>query len=306
MFNLLGEFTDPPFAMGNIAKIHRGMNQVNVSVGEHMSEPSEVYVVTAEEGKGAELSTFVVFFLEDPRIRIVYGSDDNPYSTDRRIEVESEAIEFIEEMGAIVEDIAWEEMDPKGRGDWLAKQPLFPSGEEPQADEVEDLSEEALILEVEEPEEMEYQVSEAELEEDEELEVEQDDAPAPGGEGPAKSVIDDSVDKVVLVEERFDEMLEQAFLKKPGEASAARVEIEEEGGVLIKAEVGDMPVQDEQTTVSGDTAEDQPEPSAPPVEIVSPAPSEFVPAPSGEDETLGDDQAEAELRRKVLRFLSKM
>ena len=285
MFSFLGEYDKLPFAVEDIAKIHRGMNQVKVSVGEHMSEPSEVYVVTVEEGGEGNLSTYVVFFLEEPGIRILYGHDDNSYDSDRRIQVEAEAIEFVEEMGAIVEDVAWENLGEQDREKWMGQQSLYGSAEI-DLKEVEDLAGDAIILEDDDPDLI--------TPEGEELEH---------GE-PSRGVIDETSDKVVFIEEKFDEMLKQAFLKDPAEEEPSEME-EKSGEVSIETTVVDTPLDDDIVVSPDITYEEVQGPAAKEEPEVATAALADEGRPAEEEGSYDESDSE-ELRRKVLRFLSKM
>jgi hypothetical protein len=114
-----------PFGPEDIVKVHRGMNMVKVSVGEHLSEPSEVYIATIKDEE--KLSTNIIFYLIEPKVRTLYGFEGNPYVSSNRINIETEAREFVEEMGAILEDIGWESMSEEDQKSWLGQQFLFPT-----------------------------------------------------------------------------------------------------------------------------------------------------------------------------------
>jgi len=251
-----------PFGPEDIVKVHRGMNMVKVSVGEHHSEPSEVYIATIKDEE--KLSTNIIFYLIEPKVRTLYGFEGNPYVSSNRINIETEAREFVEEMGAILEDIGWESMSEEDQKSWLGQQFLFPTQEELQADQPVD---DALVS-VEPGLEVEREKGKGERQEEVEVEVEgeeegeeaieeetilldiaakiPDEAPVEAfkeekpavtaqekvpddlpTEEPAESEDDtqakrqtgESLEKadkkVVFVEEKFDEMLKQAFLISP-------------------------------------------------------------------------------------------
>ncbi|UCF29935.1 MAG: hypothetical protein JSV26_07525 [bacterium] len=283
MYSLLGEYMELPIPMEDIVKIHRGMNQVKVSVGERMSEPSEVYIVTTEEKEGGKLSTYVVFYLEKLRRRIVYGYADLPFEPDRRIQVEAEAIEFVEEMGAIVEDIAWENLSDRDRSDWLANQPLYSSPEE-ESDQLEYLSEDALIPDTEEEEHRE-------------------EGPArPGDQEGTRGILDDSSDKVVFVEEKFDEMLQQVFLNQPQEGKREAVD-----RGIRKAPAEISPEEEGPGDADGPpTAGGPPDAATADGTAAGPDGPEMERRGSPEEVAPGEPSVPDESRRKVLRFLSKM
>ncbi|TNF45817.1 hypothetical protein EP232_05335, partial [bacterium] len=291
MFLLIGEMREMPFGPEDIVKIHRGMNMVKVSVEEYLSEPSEVYIATIKDGE--KLSTNVVFYLIEPKVRILYGFEGNPYEPSSRINIETEAREFVEEMGAILEDIGWENMSDEGQKSWLDQQYLFPTREEFQADqsvddtvvsvepglevesgkgkrqgpeEVEaevdtEAEEEAFLpdIEVEDPNGAPVETSKEEEravagQEEVSDETATEEAAEPEGDTQAKRQTGESLEKadkkVVFVEEKFDEMLKQAFLISPDDTGNDEgTEREESAGAKVVEKI---------QVESADAAEDSP------------------------------------------------
>jgi len=204
MFNLMTDTDCLPMEEERIVQIHKGMNKFRVSVGEHVSEPSEVHIVTGEDED--RFRSFIVFFMVEPEIHVIYGFDGNPYDRDSKEDVLNDAFQFVEEMGAILEEIPWEGMSPEERLIWISKGTLYPQqSPDEEGDLIEELEEirsgELLeVLEDDEPVEVEAMDPEPEEPEaeDEEQEEEGDDLIE---EGP----IDEDGD--------FDHLLKQAFLK---------------------------------------------------------------------------------------------
>lgn len=123
MYQLLDNVLDVPLDQSEIISIQKGMNKVNISVREHVSEPSQAFLVTGSAGAG--LSSYAVFYLLEPGVHLIYGFDGNPYGAESREEVEQAGVLFLEEMGAILEVVAWERMDDENRADWLGQNPLL-------------------------------------------------------------------------------------------------------------------------------------------------------------------------------------
>lgn len=344
MFQLVGQMRQLPFGPDDIVKVHRGMNMVKVSVGEHISEPSEVYITTVQEGN--HLATNVVFFLIEPEVRALYGFEGNPYEPSKRIDVETEAREFVEEMGAILEDIGWENMSRDDREGWIAQQFLFPKHDELQSEGTAVNGLESPEPEMEEERGKGEQHQEAGVEGEAGGSVEEDvilldtDAEGPDGmlpdeespeevpgaplgvtdDSPPEKVAGDispdetgeaaddprvkreageSLDKadgkIVFVEEKFDEMLKQAFLIPPDDkqSDAKSREVEPNGageaGAASTGSEGD-PVEDsgrEKATVGEGLGESAQEDSD----------------SRGEGGGESPERSEAEI---ILRFLSKM
>ncbi|MCK5307850.1 MAG: hypothetical protein KAJ73_04490, partial [Zetaproteobacteria bacterium] len=250
MFELLSNIQTVPIDPDSLTMVHRGMNKVRVSVGEHSSEPSEVYIITGLSN--GNLESYIIFYMLEPGIHVVYGCDQNPYAPTLSEQVIEEAIIFVEEMGSILEEVPWETMTPDQRSAWVEKEILYSA---PVIDELEEVEEieavEVVQLEdlamgeaelnegsVLDPEEGVVEVSDDEVRQalsendsNESLHVSEDidgdDADAVDAAG---------MDDVVVAEGDFDELLKQAFLKpdvaaktklKKGKKKVAKVEEEQ-------------------------------------------------------------------------------
>ena len=250
MFELLSNVQSVPIDQYSLAMVHRGMNKVRVSVGEHSSEPSEVYIITGQSN--GNLESYIIFYLLEPGIHVVYGCDENPYALDRKEQVIEEAIVFVEEMGSILEEVPWETMTPEQRTAWAEKEILYAAPLIVELDRLEEPEELVEITEIEaveyvqindeEPEEGVLQedpifeavedvveISEDEVEQaltdngsDESLSMsEEDDENSTGMDSEPEDLDEEDVDginsagmeDVVIAEGDFDELLKQAFLK---------------------------------------------------------------------------------------------
>lgn len=242
MFELLSSVQSVPLEAESLTTVHRGMNKVRVSVGDHISEPSEVYIITGQSGQ--DLETYIIFYMLEPGIHLVYGWDANPYEPSAEGQVMDDAVVFAEGMGSILEEIPWKNMDPDQRAAWIEKENLysFPGGGE--LEELEDLEELEVVQPDEEEEEPEaengiepdpeedfIEVTEVEFEEamlsdgeDESLAdpLEEDELSADdGGEEVAEpedepaedQAEEEELEDVVVADGDFDELLKQAFLK---------------------------------------------------------------------------------------------
>jgi hypothetical protein len=252
MFELLPKVESVPIDQDSLAMVHRGMNKVRVSVGEHNSEPSEVYIITgwsktpASPGKSRlleNMETYVIFYMLEPGIQVVYGCDQNPYAPTLKEHIIEEAIIFVEEMGSILEEVPWETMTADQRSSWIEKEDLYPPLIIEELEEVEEL-EAAEVINLEggpaeedvleadlalEPADGVVEISENEVqqalsgrEENEMLQVSRDidEMHMDGGLETGDIEKDDSDGigsvgrgDVVVAEGDFDELLKQAFLK---------------------------------------------------------------------------------------------
>jgi hypothetical protein len=245
MFELLSNVRSVPIDQDSLATVHRGMNKVRVSVGEHNSEPSEVYIITgwsktpAGSGKSSlleNMEAYVIFYMLEPGIQVVYGCDQNPYAPTLKEHIIEEAIIFVEEMGSILEEIPWETMTADQRSSWIEKEDLYPPLIIEELEEIEELEvvevvnledgpAEEDVLEADlplEPADDVVEISEDEvqqaLSDSESDEMQMDEGLETGDMEKYDSGRIDSAGRgdVVVAEGDFDELLKQAF---PGGAA---------------------------------------------------------------------------------------
>jgi hypothetical protein len=214
MFELMEGIDVLPVSEQDIVQVHGGMNKVRISVGNYVSEPSEVYIITSQDE--ALLRSFVVFFVVEPGIHVIYGYAGNPYDPVFGKEVLQEAIEFVEEMGAILEDVNWENMPPEERRNWIRNETIYPDhgkyGLEVVAD-LEEIEPEELMEIVEEEDSLEGEkLLQPETQLPETLEEEpagkKPEKPQDDEEGGVKREKGDEAD-----DGDFEDLLKQAFLK---------------------------------------------------------------------------------------------
>jgi hypothetical protein len=265
MFELLSNLQSVPIDPDSLTMVHRGMNKVRVSVGEHSSEPSEVYIITGQSN--GNLESYIIFYMLEPGIHVVYGSDKNPFAPTLIEQVIEEAIIFVEEMGSILEEVPWETMTPDQRSAWVEKEILYSA---PVIDELEEV-EEIEAVEVVQLEDV--AMEEAGLEEGF-VEVSDDEVRQALSENDSVESLDMSedidgddvdavdaagMDDVVVAEGDFDELLKQAFLKpdvaaktklKKGKKKDVKVEEQPVPGETYEDEIEDVMVQEE-TELSG-------------------------------------------------------
>ncbi len=216
MFELMGEVKSFPLGEEDITQIHEGMSSLRVSVGEHVSQPSEVFVVTGI--RDGLLLTFIIFYMIEPKVHVVYRFGENPYEQDRKEDVLEGAFQFVEEMGGILQEVPWGGMSPEDRSQWIADMNLFPAGPAGEDDLLEDLEEIQLgdVIEVLGEEDLE-ETSDFEVEAVEEGPPEPAYSEGPSGESPeVKGLEEQAAEEDVVSEEGededFDQLLKQAFL----------------------------------------------------------------------------------------------
>jgi len=217
VFELMTEIEPLPLEEGDITQIHEGMSSLRVSVGEHVSQPSEVFVVTGL--KDGLLLTFIIFYMIEPGVHVVYRFEENPYDPERQGEVLGGAFQFVEEMGGILQEVPWGDMSPEDRANWIADMNLFPGIPVEEEDLLENLEEIQLgeIIEVLEEEDSE-ETPEFEVEVEDEGSVAPPYTGQSAGESPEGEEFEGQpAGEDTAVEEDededFDQLLKQAFLK---------------------------------------------------------------------------------------------
>ena len=341
MFELLSNVQSVPVDQDALAMVQRGMNKVRVSVGDHNSEPSEVYIVTGRAD--ANLETYVIFYMLQPGIHVIYGFDQNPYAQAMHDQVIEEATNFVEEMGSILEEVPLQTMTPDQRAAWFDKEVLY---SEPEMEELADIDE---LLELEELEEIpidEVEGGETELVEDPDIDPEEevievsdeelqevfsDDTADPGQHDPVEDeggrygVNKASMEDVVVAEGDFDELLKQAFLKPDIVEKTRKKKIRQED--IPEVEAAPLMVQEDDEDIKTvvdeipndfDMAGDEDraeviedfqlsrEPEADPILEIDPprpeVPVDEIENASGDEDAISTDE---DAGLNVIRFLSK-
>jgi hypothetical protein len=205
MFDLMTGTDVLPVLEDRIIQVHKGMNKLRVSVGEHVSEPSDVYIITGEEA--GYLNSFIVFFMDEPGIHIVYGFEDNPYDPDLREEVLNMAVDFVEDMGAILEEIPWKEMTPEEQMNWIGKETLYPALDAEEIEEIETADLLEVIEKVDDGDETVDDLSGTGDDIDDIADV--SEKPSSETDVPSEMIEEDSIEG----DEDFEKLLKQAFLK---------------------------------------------------------------------------------------------
>jgi len=227
MFELLSDVHTVPVDKDTLATVYLGMNKVRVSVGDHVSEPSEVYILTGRSN--GNLESYIIFYMLEPGIHVVYGWNQNPYAPEHKEQVIEVAINFVEEMGSILEEVPWETMTSDQRTAWVEKEILFSPPVIEELEEIEEIQAEEIIqvedetdddLEVDSPLDLAgdvVEVSEDEMQQalSENGNVESLSA---SDEDDYESMDEDEIDAggmedIVVAEGDFDALLKQAFLK---------------------------------------------------------------------------------------------
>ncbi len=336
MYELLPDVTTVPVSADSLKRVHTGMNKVRISVGDHVSEPSEVYIATGDTGSGLE--TYIIFFMIEPAFHVVYGYDKNPYDPAGVKEAIEEAVDFVEEMGSILEEVPWETMSVEQRAAWTGKEALYrePVTLEPDLLEVGDEIDSADLLEVieeeatdPEPEVIEEVEEVKEVPEDPEEAEEQEPGEDDDDEEETGEVVDEGVksseDDVVVADGDFDELLKQAFLKpevakktvKRKRKAAVQEEIEEEP-VSVDPEVAEIEIEveveatasEEDIGAEGDVQEQVVQEADVPFEVEIPQEPPIVPPVSlkSSEDVSGVEAAispDEKTMLNVVRFLSR-
>jgi hypothetical protein len=315
------------------------MNKVRVSVGDHISEPSEVYIITGQSN--GNLESYIIFYMLEPGIHVVYGCDQNPFAPTLKDEVLEAAIILVEEMGSILEEVPWETMTSDQRSAWIEKEILYRAPEIEELEEVEEIEAMEVIefedggteeTELEEDPVLDNDESVVEVNEDEvELVLSESDPEEKladseiederliGADLKPEDIDEDDVDGVdvdmegvVVAEGDFDELLKQAFLKPDVAEKTQRKAAKRKVVKVEKEPVPEVSVDDEELSVAVESVEVEEalESSGEPEETVK-----FDIDQSYEDQAVdvvetaagtGDsDLSEKDTRLKVIRFLSR-
>jgi hypothetical protein len=142
MFVLDEEFQGLDADAQDVVAVLHSINEPKIAAADHPAEPTQSFVVTS--AVGGDLLIRIILYLTKSRIRIPYVWDEGAFPADRRGDVEAEALDFVENMGFMMDNLNLEKLKPDQRRNALSELPLIgPVGEPAPAEPAEPPSEEA-------------------------------------------------------------------------------------------------------------------------------------------------------------------
>ncbi len=140
MFTVDTNMTDLKAKEKSLLKVLFSMNTHQVATPEMSLEDARSYVIFCREG-GAKVSAYIGLHLLETNRRLFYPHSSNPFPEGDMHAIDEEARNFVEGLGAMLDEIDITKMSPEEKNNWIDDQAIFNlkiqietrSGEEPSA-----------------------------------------------------------------------------------------------------------------------------------------------------------------------------
>lgn len=108
----------------SIISLIQSINQPLIAAADYPAEETQAYVITLQAGDRS-LSTYIFFHLQRSNQSVIYYYDQAPFMGDRLVEAETEAVDFVESMGFMMDNLRYDRL-PEAERERLQKEiPLF-------------------------------------------------------------------------------------------------------------------------------------------------------------------------------------
>jgi len=124
MFTIDPDITDVQLKEKDLVKVIFSINTHDVATPEMAHERASSYVIFVREGK-ARLSAYVGLFLLTTERKLFYKHSSNPFLSEEVQGVEDEARSFVEDLGALLDEIDLTKMSESDKELWIYEQSIF-------------------------------------------------------------------------------------------------------------------------------------------------------------------------------------
>ncbi len=136
MFTIDQKTTETDLKEKNLFKVLVSMNNHNVATPDTSLEEARSYVFFFREGKN-RMSVYIGLHLLHVDRNLFYAHSANPFSEDKLPDIEDEARNFAEDLGAMLDEVDFASMSDLERDRWIEDQSIFSKKKQPEAAPVE-------------------------------------------------------------------------------------------------------------------------------------------------------------------------
>jgi len=133
MFTIDQKTTEIELREKRLFKVLLSMNNHQVATPDTSLEEARSYVFFFREGKN-KLSVYIGLHLLTTDRKLFYAHSANPFSEDDLKDVEEEARNFAEDLGAMLDEVDFAHMSDLERDDWMENQSIFSKKKPPEAE----------------------------------------------------------------------------------------------------------------------------------------------------------------------------
>lgn len=122
MFELCEQKSSLPLERERIRRLMISFNEPVVAAPRHSAQPTRAYICTFKEDEG--LSVYIYLYLTIDKVGLIYKYTEEIPSEGSQ-DAEDEAVLFAEDMGFMIDDIKFDELDTSQQDKLLAMIPMF-------------------------------------------------------------------------------------------------------------------------------------------------------------------------------------
>jgi hypothetical protein len=108
-----------------VLSVLHSINEPKIAAADHPAEPTQAFVVTVGSENAGTLQTHIVLFQVQSNQRVLYSWRDGAYPSKERTRIEEEALDFVEHMGFMMDNLNLESMQKAQRESALTELPIF-------------------------------------------------------------------------------------------------------------------------------------------------------------------------------------
>src|ERR1700690_3983447 len=131
MFTIDPKITEKDLKGKNIFKVLLSMNNHQVATPETSLEEARSYVFFFREGRN-RLSAYIGLHLLLTDRKLIYAHSANPFLEDQLLEIEDEARDFAEYLGALMDEVDLASMSDLEQDRWIEEQGIFSTKTHPE------------------------------------------------------------------------------------------------------------------------------------------------------------------------------
>lgn len=136
MFTIDPKITEKDLKKKNLFKVFLSMNIHQVATPETSLEEARSYVFFAREGRNRQSAYIGLHLLQTDR-KLFYAHSANPFLEEALQDVEDEARDFAEDLGAMLDEVDFAGLSETERDSWIEGQSIFSQKKQPETAPVE-------------------------------------------------------------------------------------------------------------------------------------------------------------------------
>jgi hypothetical protein len=131
------------------------INEPMIAAADHPAEATQAFICTMSLPDD-RIEAHIILFLKQSGLRVMYSWDEGEMNADLKMEMEEEALDFVENMGFMMDNLNLEKLSADQRKQMLAELPIYEGAAGPEPPPIQEIFpeeelEELVAMEEEEP-----------------------------------------------------------------------------------------------------------------------------------------------------------